>query len=119
MSTRSLHPENEQPREIGPPGAELIAAERRRQIEAEGWTPEHDAEHADGELLHAARCYEVHADFQLGDADPDIKAMFLAEPARIWPWELSAWKPSDDPIRNLVKAGALIAAEIDRLQRRR
>lgn len=36
-----------------------------------------------------------------------------------WPWHSSWWKPSDDPIRNLVKAGALIAAEIDRLQRQR
>jgi len=35
-----------------------------------------------------------------------------------WPWEASWWKPSDDPIRNLAKAGALIAAEIDRLQRK-
>jgi hypothetical protein len=34
-----------------------------------------------------------------------------------WPWDKEWWKPSDDPTRNLVKAGALIAAEIDRLQR--
>jgi hypothetical protein len=34
-----------------------------------------------------------------------------------WPWSKKWWKPSSDPIRNLVKAGALIAAEIDRLQR--
>jgi hypothetical protein len=34
-----------------------------------------------------------------------------------WPWDQDWWKPSPDPIRNLVKAGALIAAEIDRLQR--
>jgi hypothetical protein len=33
-----------------------------------------------------------------------------------WPWNDDDWKPSPDPIRNLVKAGALIAAEIDRLQ---
>jgi hypothetical protein len=34
-----------------------------------------------------------------------------------WPWEWSFWKPRD-PVRNLVIAGALIAAEIDRLQRK-
>jgi hypothetical protein len=34
-----------------------------------------------------------------------------------WPWDEKWWKPSTNPIRNLVKAGALIAAEIDRLQR--
>ena len=33
-----------------------------------------------------------------------------------WPWAKKWWKPSDDPVRNLVKAGALIAAEIDRLE---
>ena len=36
---------------------------------------------------------------------------------RLWPWSDKWWKPSDDPVRNLVKAGALLAAEIDRLQR--
>jgi hypothetical protein len=34
-----------------------------------------------------------------------------------WPWHPDWWKPSRDPVQNLVKAGALIAAEIDRLQR--
>jgi hypothetical protein len=34
-----------------------------------------------------------------------------------WPWDLSWLKPSPDPKHNLVKAGALIAAEIDRLNR--
>lgn len=37
---------------------------------------------------------------------------------KIWPWDKSWWKPTpDDRIRELIKAGALIAAEIDRLQR--
>jgi hypothetical protein len=35
-----------------------------------------------------------------------------------WPWDAEWWKPSPDSVRNLVKAGALIAAEIDRLQRK-
>lgn len=30
-----------------------IAAERRRQIEVEGWTPEHDDEHPDGHMNSA------------------------------------------------------------------
>lgn len=51
---------------------ELIADERRRQIEGEGWTHEH----------------------------------------------VDGFKPTpDDRIRELVKAGALIVAEIERLQR--
>ena len=41
----------------------------------------------------------------------------LPAPAHDWPWGSEYWKPSEDPVRNLVKAGALIAAEIDRLNR--
>jgi hypothetical protein len=91
-----------------PTGVELIAAERTRQIQAEGWTPEHDNEHADHELAMAAESYIRQA------CVPNVDMHIPPDP---WPWELSWWKPSEDPIRNLVKAGALIAAEIDRLQR--
>jgi hypothetical protein len=86
-------------------GAELIAAERRRQVDAEGWTPGHDDEHSQGELRRAAACYL------------STRADGMHSLGRFWPWEQSWWKPSPDPIRNLAKAGALIAAEIDRLQR--
>lgn len=96
-------------------GAERIAAERQRQVEAEGWTPEHDDEHANGELATAANCYM--ASWVL---DPPEDGIRLTEfPPANWPWERSWWKPSDDPIRNLEKAGALIAAEIDRRLRER
>lgn len=91
-------------------GAGLIAGERRRQVEVEGWTPAHDDEHANGELLLAANCYVQFAyDVEDGHALPDVP--------NGWPWDASWWKPSGDPARNLVKAGALIAAEIDRLLR--
>lgn len=77
-------------------GAELIAAERHRQISEEGWSIAHDSiRHLEGELTSAAICYAKNS--------PED-----------WPWEMQRWKPSDDPMRNLVKAGALIAAEIDR-----
>jgi hypothetical protein len=83
-------------------GIELIAAERRRQIEAEGWTPEHDDAHRNNELARAAAAYALPDDYR--DCDH-------------WPWN-DSWKPTpDDRIRELVKAGALIVAEIDRLQR--
>ncbi|WP_372395202.1 hypothetical protein ABMY26_06965 (plasmid) [Azospirillum sp. HJ39] len=81
-----------------------IAAERRRQIEAEGWTPEHDDEHDNSEMSRAAAAYALSAN---GDK---TKARF------IWPWSAAWWKPTD-PRRDLVKAGALIAAEIERLDR--
>ena len=90
-------------------GVELIAEERARQISAEGWTPGHDDEHTDDEMPKAALCYIEEAIwglYPLADMNPHPD----------WPWEPKWWKPSE-PIRNLVKAGALIAAEIDRLIR--
>jgi hypothetical protein len=87
-------------------GADLIRAERLRQIDAEGWTPQHDDTHVDGELVRAAICYaEAGSGFNL-------------EIEQFWPWEMASWKPGPDCIRNLAKAGALIAAEIDRQLRR-
>lgn len=103
-------------------GADLIAAERQRQIEVEGWTPEHDDDHDCGELNYAACAYLDWADAQakelLDDADWREGVLRNDEPVpHVWPWDASWFRPSDDLIRNLVKAGALIAAEIDRLQR--
>lgn len=80
-------------------GASLIAAERRRQIEVEGWTPEHDAEHGGTILRRAARCYETHP----GDETFVPSA---------WPWDESWWKPKDH-LSNLVRAGALYQAAAD------
>ena len=88
-------------------GVDLIAVERRRQIEEEGFTCDHDYQHDCGELASAGACYAL-AEQEMVGAD--------WEPA-FWPWDKKWWKPSSDPIRNLVKAGARIAAEIDRLQR--
>lgn len=88
-------------------GVELIAKERDRQVSAEGFKASHDDGHDEGELIHAANCY---LEFPL-----NIKSKV----PRDWPWEKSWWKPSDDYVRNLTKAGALIAAEIDRVQRGR
>lgn len=79
-----------------------VLAERRRQIETEGWTPEHDDLHSTQELAFAAACY---ATADAGDPPPAV-----------WPWRLSWWKPTDRR-RNLVKAAALILAEIERLDR--
>jgi hypothetical protein len=94
-----------------PTGAELIADERRRQIEVEGYTPEHDEEHDYHDMTDAAICYSLMSEWQQrkGSQPHEITAR--------WPWKWSDWKPSDQPVRNLVKAGALIAAEIDRLNR--
>lgn len=89
-------------------GVELIAAERERQVSEEGWSAEHDASHDQGELARAAGCY----------AFPAYKLPTRHGLPEFWPWERSWWKPTpDDRVRELVKAGALIAAELDRLRR--
>lgn len=90
-------------------GAELIAAERERQVEWEGWTPEHDDEHESGELARAGAIYAEQAGRDWGE---------LLHAPYGWPWDEQWWKPTGDAVRDLTKAGALIAAEIDRLQRR-
>ncbi len=121
-------------------GVQRIAAERQRQIDVEGWTPEHDDEHDEGQMADAAACY----------AATDRIWMDTKLPSRIsfidpWPWSadwdkrpremvrhvdinhhvthspgefLCAYDaPVEERIRALEKAGALVAAEIDRLVR--
>lgn len=84
-------------------GAEQIAIERRRQTEGLGFTPEKDMAYRSGELIDAALAY-AEAAASLSDRCPSV-----------WPWSENTWKPKS-PLENLVRAGALIAAEIDRLQ---
>ena len=96
---------------------ELIREERERQKNIEGWTPEHDDKHKDNQLANAAATYAMDANCRDG-------IMHLAYDCEIdgipptWPWDEEWWKPTpDDRIKELVKAGALIVAEIERLQR--
>lgn len=86
-------------------GIESIANERHRQITAEGWTPEHDDTHTNGELATAASLYAR-----------DHGTAYRNHPPKDWPWDREWWKPKDRR-SDLVRAGALIAAEIDRLDR--
>jgi len=98
-------------------GTQLIEEERQRQISQEGWTPEHDSAHRSGDLNDAAIVYAQAAAYQArGESHEMIQSAQKAGMIR-WPWEDAWWKPSADQVKNLVKAGALIAAEIDRLQR--
>ena len=104
-------------------GVELIAAERRRQIDKEGWTDEHDEGHEYGELAQAGACYAQDVSEHTFPKDMEPMAKDGDNENRLdgpenWPWDIDWWRPTlDDPIRQLTKAGALIAAEIDRLQR--
>ncbi len=81
-----------------------VVAERKRQIDVEQWTPEHDDKHHDYSLANAAACYAKYGYPNITKAPDD------------WPWHSSYWKPSDRR-RSLVKAAALILAEIERLDR--
>jgi len=79
------------------PGSELIVAERNRQLTT--WDKEHDAEHTQGELaINAAR----------------LAANDLWVKGYIQDWGLVE-KHKNNRIDQLVIAGALIAAELDRL----
>ena len=93
---------------MGNHGIDLIAAERIRQMHVEGWTPEHDAKHDRGELAKAAACYAVYG--------TDAEVIEQEEDA--WPWS-EHWdkRRKHEDIRRLSIAGALIAAEIDRILR--
>jgi hypothetical protein len=84
-----------------------IATERARQVNVEGWTEQHDDEHDNCEMAAAAAAYG------LAYAMPQDEA---PHPPEWWPWDPKWWKPADHR-RNLVKAGALIVAEIERLDR--
>ena len=95
-----------------------IAAERRRQIEQEGWSAEHDDEHDNGELSRAASCYAWVASAYIDHRHLDcIQDELLQVPAE-WPpdWHPKWWKPTMAR-RDLIKAAALIVAEIERLDR--
>ncbi len=84
---------------------DLIADERQRQKDEEGWTEEHDDTHTDSELARAAVTYAL----------PSVWRTYAIQ---VWPWASEWWKPTpNDRVHELVKAGALIVAEIERLQR--
>ena len=89
---------------------ELIADERIRQIEKEHWTHRHDDLHVNGDMADAAAIYAMC---------PSTRTALMAQCSEWpWPWDEASFKPSPhDRIRELVKAGALIVAEIQRLQR--
>lgn len=86
-----------------------VLAERQRQIETEGWTPDRDDAHQSGELADAAALYA------------SIKVRHVSGMA-VWPWEPEWFKPTSGAVpgsrrRDIVKACALLLAEIERLDR--
>jgi hypothetical protein len=92
-----------------------IAIERKRQISNEGWTAQHDDEHTKGELALVAASYASHAATFRDAHTLGMNYSTKASPPN-WPWSRDWWKPTDRR-RDLVKAGALIIAEIERIDR--
>lgn len=85
---------------------QLIRDERERQVKEEKFYTSHDDEYTDGELAQAASVYAM---------PPPRDRHFITDH---WPWDIYSWKPTpDNRIQELVKAAALIVAEIQRLQR--
>jgi hypothetical protein len=83
-------------------GIDLIAEERRRQIEVEGYDAEYDSHDSPHNLMAAAISYALY------DTDPD-------EAKKLWPWEAKYFKPKSR-LRNYVRSGALMAAALDLIQ---
>ncbi|UXE40011.1 hypothetical protein [Raoultella ornithinolytica] len=93
-----------------------VLAERKRQVSVEGWTPSHDDTHKNNEMAFAASCYAFHAAAATWDLEDDGIPYDSHPVPKQWPWDPSWWKPTDAR-RDLVKAGALILAEIERIDR--
>lgn len=118
-------------------GIELIAEERQRQIEVEGWNNVHDSDHDAMQMTGAAACYAANAinkqgkgplarfqynfppelNFLVNNGDRGDRKVDDGGWKDGWPWDVRYDKREKrDAQRSLVIAGALIAAEIDRLQ---
>ena len=93
-----------------------IAAERARQIGAYGYTPRHDDRHTGGELGLAAACYAAPSRmFKAENLAGRGNETFVAY-KDAWPWADRFWKPKSRR-EDLVRAAALIVAEIERIDR--
>jgi hypothetical protein len=93
---------------------QAVIAERFRQVEVEGWSVEHDDEHQTGELARAGAAYAINAPAHVGLCRLSPFEITL----KVWPWSNEWWKPGGFR-RDLIKAAALILAEIERHDRGR
>lgn len=99
-----------------------VLNERLRQQDDEGWTAEHDDAHVKGEMPLAALCYTMNAIVYAQMTAMGMPAQQLTQKSnsapvpQTWPWDRQWWKPAGQR-RNLVKAAALLLAEIERIDR--
>jgi hypothetical protein len=87
-------------------------------MDVEGWTPAHDDCHYSNELVAAAACYSSHVvarEWVYQDRPENYREEPVPDD---WPvnWDDEWWKPTN-PRRDLVKAAALLLAEIERIDR--
>lgn len=106
-----------------------VLNERLRQVQREGWTPEHDDAHGDNSLALAAVCYALPPKYRELEERPferiadqaQGESVILREYLRVpWPWPVRWhgfwWKPKSRR-QDLIRAAALLIAEIERLDR--
>lgn len=118
-------------------GVEAIALERQRQIEKKGFSIEHDKHHIENQLVYGAICYayppesrrlmKLRGENTTGlpsiflENGPEGEGAYLVLPPSIWPFENAFFKPDTSGtirgrMRDIQKAGAMLAAEYDRLR---
>ncbi|WP_417448582.1 hypothetical protein [Klebsiella michiganensis] len=115
VTTPDLPPLDGESRTVNAAAADVLA-ERKRQVSVEGWTPSHDDAHKNNEMAFAAACYALHAAAASWDLE-DCGTEYDSHPApKNWPWEPEWWKPKSARA-DLVRAGALILAELERIDR--
>jgi len=94
---------------------DLVLTERIRQIEGEGWSPQHDdAERRAGQLAAAGACYLLEVKNQ--NVALTETGKLVVKPSAVhhsWPFSRLAWKPAS-PRRMAVKGTALALAELAR-----
>ena len=88
-------------------GEVSVLMERARQVTNEGYTEQHDDKYERNELLGAAICYLQH----------DVFSLTQGTVPAAWPWAPKTWKPKGYR-QNLIRAAALILAELDRIDRK-
>lgn len=97
-------------------GIDLITEERKRHPEI-GYNAEHDDTHINGEIADGAALYAMSQD----SIDYINQEWGNDRHLHFWPFDLKSLKPlefeGEGRIKQLAKAGAMIAAEIDRLKR--
>ncbi|WPO68738.1 hypothetical protein SDC64_07410 [Acinetobacter haemolyticus] len=94
-----------------------VLAERERQINVKGYSTDHDDAYEQNELVRAASGYvdQVVGRAWIFESHPNLYRSEVA--SEFWPWDPIYWKPKS-PREDLVRAAAILIAEIERLDRK-